>query len=69
MGLYDGMTVNERLVISGQIRAWDEACLRRDRAGMIAILVATELTSDQATSTVDTTLANPEKYGLPPARP
>jgi hypothetical protein len=35
------MTVNERLVTSGQMAAWDAAVARRDRAGMIDILVAT----------------------------
>jgi hypothetical protein len=31
MSLYAGMTVNERLVVSGQIAAWDAAVARRDR--------------------------------------
>jgi len=57
------MTVNERLVMSGQMAAWEAAVMSRDRARMIEILVATELTAEQAAYTVDTTLANPEKYG------
>lgn len=67
MPLYAGMTVNERLVISGQMAAWDAAVVSRDRARMIEILMATELTAEQAAFTTDTTLANPEKYGFPPA--
>ena len=34
MSLYAGMTVNERLVVSGQLVAWDAAVIRRDRARM-----------------------------------
>ena len=68
MSLYAGMTVNERLVIAGLIAAWDEAVGRRDRARMIEILMATDLTAEQAAYSTDTTLANPEKYGYPPAR-
>jgi hypothetical protein len=68
MPLYAGMTVNERLSVSGQFAAWDEAVVRGDRARMIEILMATELTAEQAAFTADTTLANPEKYGFPPAK-
>jgi hypothetical protein len=68
MPLYAGMTVNERLSASGQFAAWDEAVAKRDRAGMIEMLMATELTAEQAAFTTDTTLANPEKYGFPPAK-
>jgi len=62
------MTVNERLVVSGQIAAWDKAVIGRDRAKMIEILMAAEMTAEQAAETADTTLANPEKYGFPPKR-
>jgi hypothetical protein len=62
---YSGMTVNERLVISGQLKAWDAA---GDRAKMIEILMATALTEKQAIFTADTTLADPAKYGYPPKR-
>ena len=68
MPLYAGMTVNERLVISGQIAAWDAAVVKRDRTRMIEVLMATELTAEQAAYTADITLANPEKYGFPPAK-
>ena len=64
MSLYAGMTVNERLVISGQIAAWDAAVSRRDRAGMIAALMATELSEKQAVETTDAVLADPQKYGF-----
>ena len=68
MPLYAGMTVNERLVISGQMAAWDRAVAERDRVKMIDILMATEMTAEQAAYTTDTTLAHPEKYGFPPVR-
>jgi len=68
MPLYAGMTVNERLVVAGQIDAWDNAVIGRDRAKMIGILMAVELTAKQAAETADATLANPEKYGFPPAK-
>ncbi len=68
MSLYAGMTVNERLVIAGLITAWDEAVIGGNRAKMIEILMATDLTAKQAACSTDTTLANPEKYGFPPAK-
>jgi hypothetical protein len=43
--------------------------LNGERAKMIEVPMATELTLKQATETTDATLANPEKYGFPPARP
>jgi hypothetical protein len=58
------MTVNERLVTAGLIAAWDEAVAKRDRAGMIAVLMATELSAKQAAETTDAVLANPAKYGF-----
>lgn len=57
MSLYAGMTVNERLVMSGRMAAWDAAVIRRDRAAMIAVLMATELTEKQAEQTADAVLA------------
>ncbi len=57
MPLYAGMTVNERLVISGLIREWDRAVARGDRTKMIELLMATELTAEQAASTTEATLA------------
>jgi hypothetical protein len=69
MPLYAGMTVNERLYAAGLIKAWDAAMIKRDRAKMLEILMATEPTAEQAAFTVDTTLADPEKYGFPRAMP
>jgi len=57
------MTVNERLVIAGKMAEWDNALAKRDRAWMIEILMATELTAEQAAVTADMTLGSPEKYG------
>ena len=54
--------------MSGQIAAWDAAVVERDRARMIEILMAVEMTAEQAAFTTDTTLGNPEKYGFPPAK-
>jgi hypothetical protein len=51
MPLYAGMTVNERLVVSGQLAPWDAAVARRDQAGMIAVLMSTELSAKQAART------------------
>jgi hypothetical protein len=64
MSLYAGMTVNERLVVSGQIAAWDAAVARRDRAGMIEVLMSIELSAKQAAETTDAVLADPQKYGF-----
>lgn len=63
---YSGMTVNERLVVAGQIELWDSAVLAGDKAGMIEILLRTDLTRSQAEETATATLANPAKYGFPP---
>ncbi|WP_342361332.1 hypothetical protein [Terrarubrum flagellatum] len=63
---YSGMTVNERLVISGQIDLWDAAVLAGDKARMIEILVKTHLTQSQAEETAAAVLADPERYGFPP---
>ena len=54
---YNGMTVNERLVISGRMEAWDAAVAAADRGRMIAILVATAMTERQAEGTVAAVLA------------
>ena len=63
MSDYRGITVNERLAISGQMTAWDAAVAVADRTGMIAILMATEMTERQAHETVAAVLADPAGYG------
>ena len=62
---YNGMTVNERLVISGQLKAWDAAVAAADRGRMIAILVATAMTERQAQETVAAVLASPARRADP----
>ena len=62
---FSGMTVNERLVVSGQMKAWEEAVARSDRGRMIGILVATAMTELQAQETVVAVLADAAKYGYP----
>lgn len=56
-----GMTVNERLACTGMFPDWDAAFLARDRAKLIEI--ATRLEIADPAFTVDTTLADPAKYG------
>lgn len=55
--LYAGMTVNERLFLSGRLDEWDAALQLRDQARMIAILTALDL-GDQSSLIVDRVLAN-----------
>jgi hypothetical protein len=57
-----GMTVNERLSHVGIIDQWDAAARRRDRATMVRLLVEVEVPTPE--KTVDTILANPNKYGF-----
>ena len=61
-GKYSGMTVNERLWDAGIMDAWDAAVISRDRDRMIELLGRIELASE-AEWIVDTTLANPKRYG------
>ena len=64
MAQYGGMTVNERLIISGLTGAFDDAARRRDRDQMIKILGKVEMTPDAAAKAADMVLANPARYGL-----
>jgi hypothetical protein len=59
------MTVNERLFVAGLLADFDAAIDRGDREKAIDVLCRVDLDQSQAASTVDTTLANPEKYGYP----
>jgi hypothetical protein len=55
------MTVNERLVMSGKLAAWDAAVAGHDRAGMIEVLMSTDLSAKQAAETTDAELSDPQK--------
>jgi len=59
-----GMTVNERLVVCGVLKKWDDAVRRRSREEMIEILRGVALSEQQATYTADTVLQNPARYGF-----
>jgi hypothetical protein len=63
-GEFDGMTVNERLVVAGIIEKWDDAVRRRCRSEMIAALRWVAFTETQAAQTADAVLHSPEKYGF-----
>jgi hypothetical protein len=60
---FGGMTVNERLFVSGLMDEFDAAARRRDRDTMISILVKVALTPKGAAQTADTILADPSHYG------
>jgi hypothetical protein len=62
-GNYGGMTVNERLVVSGLMDEFDWASQRRDRHTMIVILRKVALTEEGAAQTADAILADPSYYG------
>jgi hypothetical protein len=60
---YQGMTVNERLVVAGLIEQWDAAVRQRDRDGMIETLKQVDIGSD-ADKIADAVLKNPALYGF-----
>lgn len=60
---YSGMTLNERLFNAGILDAFDAAARRRDRGAMVRLIQEVDVTRDEAERSVDTILANPEKYG------
>ena len=62
---YSAMTVNERLFVARRVGAFDAAINAGDREKAIEILGEVDMTADDAAWTVDTTLANPTKYGCP----
>jgi hypothetical protein len=64
---YSGMTVNERLVTSGLMSAWDDAIRNGQRPAAIDLLGQVDLT-DQAEEVVDMVLGDPTTYGFPPTR-
>tara|TARA_R110000868_G_scaffold396237_1_gene668364 strand:- start:825 stop:1016 length:192 start_codon:yes stop_codon:yes gene_type:complete len=53
---YAGMTINERLFVSGLMGSFDKARARKDRDLMIKILTKTEMSEYQAKQTVDAIL-------------
>ena len=61
---FSGMTVNERLATAGLVGEWDAAIIAGDRQRAISVLLRVELDETSAAFTVDTTLANPSKYGF-----
>ena len=60
----EGMTVNERLVYFGLLDKFEAAMRSRDGDLGISILQRAKFTLEQATLAVETTLADPERYGL-----
>lgn len=60
---YAGMTVNERLSVAHLTEEFDTAVRQRDKARMIALLEQVALSTEQATWTAETILANPSMYG------
>jgi hypothetical protein len=65
---YSGMTLNERIVISGHLSEWDAAVYAADRKKMIEILERVDM-GNQAESLADQILSNPEFYGFNRAAP
>ena len=59
----DGMTVNERLFKLGLMDAFDAAIRGREPEVAVNILKKARLTSEQASQTVSTILADPKRYG------
>lgn len=59
----EAMTVNERLDHFGLMDQFDAAIRARNEGLATAILQQAMLSNDQAKFTVQTTLANPKRYG------
>lgn len=49
MGKYGGMTVNERLYVSGLLDKFDRAVKNKDTQNIISILKEVEMTNDSIT--------------------
>lgn len=60
---FRGMTINERLVMSGLMDEYEQAASIRDAERMVSILVRTHLPKAAAEATVKAILANPGFYG------
>lgn len=61
---YSAMTVNERLFEANLIDRFDAAVRSRDKAQIVEILMAVQLSPDQASATANSVLANAGFYGL-----
>jgi hypothetical protein len=61
---YGGMTLNERLYVSGLAGEFDAAVRRGDREAVISILTKVALSDSDAAWSADTVLANPKRYGF-----
>ena len=59
-----GMTVNERLIVCGVLKKWDDAVRCRNREEMIAVLRTVGFSEEQAADTADALLRNPARYGF-----
>ena len=60
---FGGMTVNERLFEAGTMAQFDEAVGRRDQPALVRLLMAVELTQEEAEGTISAIFENPAKYG------
>jgi hypothetical protein len=58
---YGGMTINERLLVTGLSEQFDRAARSRDRALMIELLNRVLVTTPEWTA--DAILAAPDRYG------
>jgi hypothetical protein len=59
---YDGMTVNERLFVSGLLERFRAVALRRNRRGMITILKRLAVSEKYAAQWVDAMLGDPKLF-------
>ena len=58
-----GMTVNERLVLTGLVQQFETAIHSRDRRAAVDVPLQVALSEATATATVDAVFDNPTKYG------
>ena len=61
---YSAMTVNERLFVANLVGHFDAAVRSGDKTKIIEILLAVQLTPDQANETATAVSADPGRYGL-----
>lgn len=63
MGRYGGITLNERLLVSGLLPKFDEAINTGNHADAVALLLKTGLRKVEADETVSAILSDPKAYG------